>query len=292
VAVAKKNRNIALIGIIFNIIFSGLAIGDDKEQLDGLRDQTVLVKEGETLWGIAERTRPTTNISVAEFMRSIFLMNPDAFEDQDINFLRPNHLLRIPYVMDPRPLNQDNLLDSSSPRLQELIGRLKEENAFSFDQLGRKNQQLEEQNDRLLSQAQMIEKLEAQALALEIELGNLVPKQVIGEGSWIGWIFNSKLSFFTSLFVQSVVLVSVGFFLARLGKRRKTRESNILQANSELGGLEDSLESGSASMKLDLAQSYIDMGDETGARALLNEILDEGTPDLKKRAEDLVIKIG
>ncbi|MBL8260248.1 MAG: hypothetical protein JNM60_10605 [Candidatus Competibacteraceae bacterium] len=43
--------------------------------------------------------------------------------------------------------------------------------------------------------------------------------------------------------------------------------------------------------KLDLATAYLDMGDQTGARGLLEEVLAEGDPSQKQRATDLMKKM-
>ena len=45
------------------------------------------------------------------------------------------------------------------------------------------------------------------------------------------------------------------------------------------------------STKLDLAKAYIDMGDEDGARDILNEVLTEGTQTQQKQAQDLLENI-
>ena len=40
--------------------------------------------------------------------------------------------------------------------------------------------------------------------------------------------------------------------------------------------------------KIDLAEAYIDMGDGDGARDILNEVLEEGSPEQKSRAQELL----
>lgn len=44
--------------------------------------------------------------------------------------------------------------------------------------------------------------------------------------------------------------------------------------------------------KLDLASAYLDMGDQMGARGLLEDVLQEGDASQKKRAEEMLRKIG
>jgi pilus assembly protein FimV len=50
-------------------------------------------------------------------------------------------------------------------------------------------------------------------------------------------------------------------------------------------------EADEAATKLDLARAYIDMGDMTGARDILSEVVNEGTSDQKAEAKDLLSRI-
>ncbi|MBN4073665.1 hypothetical protein JYU18_00185 [bacterium AH-315-E07] len=45
------------------------------------------------------------------------------------------------------------------------------------------------------------------------------------------------------------------------------------------------------STKLDLAKAYIDMGDQDGARSILGEVVDEGSDDQKKEAQELLSQL-
>jgi len=51
-------------------------------------------------------------------------------------------------------------------------------------------------------------------------------------------------------------------------------------------------ESSGLSTKLDLARAYMDMGDDDGARQILEEVLAEGTDELKAEASELLDRIG
>ena len=44
--------------------------------------------------------------------------------------------------------------------------------------------------------------------------------------------------------------------------------------------------------KLDLATAYLDMGDQVGARSLLEEALQEGTASQQQQARELLKKLG
>ena len=43
-----------------------------------------------------------------------------------------------------------------------------------------------------------------------------------------------------------------------------------------------------ATTKLDLARAYIDMGDEDGARDILNEVLSEGNSEQQQQAQTML----
>lgn len=45
------------------------------------------------------------------------------------------------------------------------------------------------------------------------------------------------------------------------------------------------------STKLDLAEAYLDMGDDDGARDILNEVVEEGSPDQQQKAQGMLSKI-
>jgi pilus assembly protein FimV len=59
-----------------------------------------------------------------------------------------------------------------------------------------------------------------------------------------------------------------------------------------LGNGGDDTASDYVETKLDLATAYLDMGDQVGARGLLEEVLQEGNTSQKQRAEELLKKVG
>lgn len=67
---------------------------------------------------------------------------------------------------------------------------------------------------------------------------------------------------------------------------------------SELTGLEDAAASAEAgeedevATKLDLARAYVDMGDEDGARSILEEVVTEGNNVQRDDAEQLLARLG
>ncbi|HIQ15937.1 MAG TPA: hypothetical protein EYH38_10305, partial [Leucothrix sp.] len=60
----------------------------------------------------------------------------------------------------------------------------------------------------------------------------------------------------------------------------------------ELDGDSEVIEETQIETKLDLARAYIDMGDIDGARSTLEEVLQEGSDEQKREAEDLLHQTG
>lgn len=54
------------------------------------------IRPNQTLWGIANRARPDSSLSVEQTMQAILKANPDAFIDNNINSLKAGRILRIP----------------------------------------------------------------------------------------------------------------------------------------------------------------------------------------------------
>lgn len=66
-------------------------------------------------------------------------------------------------------------------------------------------------------------------------------------------------------------------------------EGGLTLEEGEAGGELDT--AGEIETKLDLARAYIDMGDPDGARTILQEVLEDGNPEQKKQAQELLAQI-
>lgn len=53
-------------------------------------------QRNETLWAIAERVRPDTDVSMEQTMMGLLRANPEAFVNNNINNLKTGHVLRVP----------------------------------------------------------------------------------------------------------------------------------------------------------------------------------------------------
>ena len=69
-------------------------------------------------------------------------------------------------------------------------------------------------------------------------------------------------------------------------------DESALTLDDEDGDLVIATESNGFSTKLDLARAYLDMGDEDGARQILEEVAADGSGELKAEAQELLERIG
>ncbi len=61
--------------------------------------------KSDTLWSIATRIRPSTQVSVQQTLLAIYRLNPQAFENQNIHSLIPGSTLRIPSLEQVRSVS-------------------------------------------------------------------------------------------------------------------------------------------------------------------------------------------
>lgn len=59
----------------------------------------------DTLWRVAERIRPDANISLYQVMYALYLKNPDAFLEDNLNHLRPGAVLIVPSAQEMRQVD-------------------------------------------------------------------------------------------------------------------------------------------------------------------------------------------
>jgi len=69
------------------------------------------VKESETLWSIAETTRPSNNVGVSQMMLALQQANPEAFSNNNINGLKSGFVLRIPNLDEIQKLNRADAIE-------------------------------------------------------------------------------------------------------------------------------------------------------------------------------------
>ncbi|WP_262730593.1 FimV/HubP family polar landmark protein [Alloalcanivorax marinus] len=80
---------------------------------------TYRVRASDTLWRIADRTRPGTDVSVQQMMLAIQESNPDAFIDDNVNLVREGAVLRLPDGDQVRRLSNRDALARVATQNQE-----------------------------------------------------------------------------------------------------------------------------------------------------------------------------
>ncbi|WP_438863268.1 type IV pilus assembly protein FimV [Neptunicella sp.] len=78
------------------------------------KTQQITVQQGDTLWSIAYRFRPSDRIPMAHMMQVIYARNPEAFYTQQLTSLKAGALLVIPLDVDTLLSNQPNELVSAA----------------------------------------------------------------------------------------------------------------------------------------------------------------------------------
>ena len=77
------------------------------------------IVSSDTLWQISQNYRPNSSLSIYQVMQAIYELNPDAFEQQNINFLKNGSMLTMPsenYIsgIDSKQAQEKSELDSQN----------------------------------------------------------------------------------------------------------------------------------------------------------------------------------
>ncbi len=67
--------------------------------------------EKDTLWSIATRLRPSEQVSVQQTLLAIYLLNPQAFDEQNIHSLIPGSTLRIPSLAQVKRVSTEEAIN-------------------------------------------------------------------------------------------------------------------------------------------------------------------------------------
>lgn len=125
-------RKIALqLFIMLNFVTAVYAADFQQVQIKGpkdARDQysgTIYgpIESSDTLWQISQRYRQNSGLSVYQVMQAIYELNPDAFEQQNINLLKDGSILKLPserYIARVSNQQARQKADLDSQNLQNL----------------------------------------------------------------------------------------------------------------------------------------------------------------------------
>lgn len=79
----------------------------------------------DTLWRVAERIKPEGNISLYQVMYALYLKNPNAFLDNNLNHLRPGSVLVLPSLQEIQQIDLNTARDKSERDDKEWATRQK-----------------------------------------------------------------------------------------------------------------------------------------------------------------------
>ncbi|MBU3004060.1 FimV/HubP family polar landmark protein [Paraglaciecola arctica] len=125
-------RKIALqLFIMLNFVTAVYAADFQQVQIKGPKDAsdqysgTIYgpIESSDTLWQISQRYRQNSGLSVYQVMQAIYELNPDAFEQQNINLLKDGSILKLPserYIARVSNQQARQKADLDSQNLQNL----------------------------------------------------------------------------------------------------------------------------------------------------------------------------
>ncbi len=98
------------------------------------------IASSDTLWNISQNYRPNSSVSIYQVMQAIFELNPDAFEQQNINLLKNGSMLTMPsenYISDINRKQAQQKSELDSENLQTKTSKqppIQTKNTTSLDQ--------------------------------------------------------------------------------------------------------------------------------------------------------------
>ncbi len=78
------------------------------------------IVSSDTLWQIAQSYRPNNSLSIYQVMQAIYELNPDAFEQQNLNLLKDGSILKMPSEIDISRVNSRQAQEKSELDSQKL----------------------------------------------------------------------------------------------------------------------------------------------------------------------------
>jgi pilus assembly protein FimV len=95
------------------------------------------IVSSDTLWQISQSYRPNNSLSIYQVMQAIYELNPNAFEQQNINFLKDGSILRMPSEAYISSVNNSQAQQKAELDIQNVTSnqpRQQASNAAALDQ--------------------------------------------------------------------------------------------------------------------------------------------------------------
>ena len=296
--VVASNIGMLFIGLIF--AFQAQA----GNQADAFYGPT---KQYESLWHIANATKPNSDISTQQMTLAIFKANPHAFKN-NINKLYTGVRLRIPSIEEIKNItsreanqtihkhNQEwlqpkitfaptQILQQEISALTEKINTIKEDTEHRLSELEADSLSLEQ---RIVAMADRVN-----VLIEDVALHNTSINKLLG-------IINDELkeidSSLSETIIASIVVmlfVLITYLTFSLFRKPKVKATPITEESDE--DLEDEYDFINSTegipAKIDLARAYIDMDNSESALNILEEVISKGNEQQQKIAQALINKI-
>jgi pilus assembly protein FimV len=131
---------------------------------------------GDTLSKIARQLFPDSSLSRAQIIWAIFLKNPDAFMDGNINKLKINHILKIPSESEIAAIDKSEAIQGIAEQnkaFQAGQTRPPAPTQADLDKIKKLKQELQNTNELLKTQHQESEQLKKQIQELEDQIQEL-----------------------------------------------------------------------------------------------------------------------
>ena len=309
------------------VVAAPCALRADGSRGDPVRH--VVVGGTDTLWGIADEVR-RDGASIEETMRVIVRANPHAFTDGDPGQLRAGARLALPWVAEPAEEGQSNVaagegadaVPTPMPAVNdEALDRLTTENAALRAEVARSaeaHEQVASERDRLLEENASLRAQEATRNAAVAEVSRpqsmpaagrrpflpvaavaLILGMVLGAGGSAGWRrLRRRASPATRKEPHALHTQYPRHSGAKCGDaccRCRAGESSAAPASpatpEELDAAISAAEGDPATVKLELARAYMDIGDTESAGQVLKEVSEQGNPEQRAAAAELLKRL-
>jgi pilus assembly protein FimV len=148
---------------------------------------------GDTLSKIARQLFPNSSLSRAQIVWAVFLKNPDAFLDGNINKLKINHILKVPSESEIAAIDKNEAIQSIAEQNKAFRASQTRPTAptpADLDKIKKLKQELQNTNELLRTQHQESAQLKKQIQELEDQIQELLDANALRDQKIDG--LNSK----------------------------------------------------------------------------------------------------
>lgn len=279
--------------------------------------------KADQLWQIAIIARPNASVSIQQTMVAILKTNPDAFDNNNINYLKPNIILNIPSLGEIKQIDfkeaakiiaeQDKTLQKPLPKKTIIANKKNQQQLITlqnqFNNIGKLLQAFDQQYQQRINDTEehdldlqnKIDKIDQEINDINIIINKMQTPQKSKISEFLSTI-NLPLSMLdenTIKLLAKTVIILLFLLILLIAFKRRLKKKKLLKQKKQVQEQENDTDSeydflGSKEgipAKLDLARAYIDMGDKESAKNVLREVLELGDEKQKAEAKNLLEEI-